>query len=184
MFFRFAFHPHHRAFAAHMCAHHTGYGARHGLHRSRGPKMFDAGALRYLVLHLIGEQPRHGYEIIKAIEDKVGGDYSPSPGVIYPLLAMLEDLGHAAVAADGNKKLYTITPEGKAFLEENRAFVDAILARMASSERSRKGSGIREALHALKGAVVERARGEALSEAQLEKIRAALQQAADEIRKA
>ena len=184
MFFRFACHPYQRALAAHMCAHHAGYVDRHGLHRSRGPKMFDAGTLRYLVLHLISEQPRHGYEIIKAIEDKVGGDYSPSPGVIYPLLAMLEDLGHAEVAADGNKKLYTITPEGKAFLEANRDFVDAILARMASSERARKGSGIREAFHAVKGAVFERARGERLSDTQLDKIRKALQDAADEIRKA
>ena len=57
---------------------------------TRGPKMFDAGALRYIVLQLIAERPRHGYEIIKEIEERVGGGYAPSPGAIYPLLALLE----------------------------------------------------------------------------------------------
>ncbi|HRK65163.1 MAG TPA: PadR family transcriptional regulator, partial [Terricaulis sp.] len=69
--------------------------------------MFEQGALRTIVLALIAEQPRHGYEIIKEIEHRVGGAYAPSPGVIYPLLTMLEDMGLAELSAsDGAKKLY------------------------------------------------------------------------------
>ena len=75
-------------------------------------------------------QPRHGYEIIKAIEERLGGGYSPSPGVIYPTLTMLEELGHATVAEDAGKKQYTITDEGRAFLAANQPAVDAALARM------------------------------------------------------
>src|ERR1700732_1421526 len=79
----------------------------------RGGRVFDHGDLRLLILQLVAEKPRHGYELIKAIEEQLGGSYSPSPGVIYPTLTMLEELGYATVAApsDGGKKLYTVTPE-------------------------------------------------------------------------
>jgi DNA-binding PadR family transcriptional regulator len=153
---------------------------------SRGPKMFEAGALRYIVLQLIAEQPRHGYEIIKDIEQRTGGGYAPSPGVIYPLLSMLEDLGHVVVTQDSNKKLHTITPEGQAFLDENRGFVKAIFARMSRSGRERGthcGRDIKHSLHALKAAVVSKARGEALSEEQLQKIQAILERAANDVQK-
>jgi DNA-binding PadR family transcriptional regulator len=101
----------------------------------RGPKMFDAGAMRYVVLQLIAEKPRHGYEIIKELEQRSGGGYTPSPGAIYPCCPAV-DMGHVLASADGNKKLHTITPEGEAFLAENRQFVDAILARMAEGGRA------------------------------------------------
>src|ERR1700732_4757731 len=72
-------------------------------------RFFDHGDLRYLLLHLIAEKPRHGYELIKAIEDKLGGMYSPSPGVIYPTLTMLEELGHIRPeSGDGSKKAFAI----------------------------------------------------------------------------
>ena len=150
----------------------------------RGPKMFEAGALRYIVLQMIAEQPRHGYDIIKAIEERLGGGYAPSPGVIYPLLSMLEDLGHVVVAQEGNKKLHTITPEGQVFLDENRGFVKAVNARMSRAGRERgshDGGDIRHALHALKAAVVARFRGEDLSEEQLAKIQAILEHATEEV---
>jgi DNA-binding PadR family transcriptional regulator len=111
------------------------FGGGGGGDRFRGPKLFDAGALRYIVLQLIAEKPRHGYEIIKEIEQTIGGGYSPSPGVIYPLLSMLQDQGYVSVTPDGNKNLHTITPEGKAFLDENRSFVDAIQERMSAKGR-------------------------------------------------
>ena len=78
--------------------------------------MFDAGALRLVVLGLIAEEPRHGYDIIKALEAKFQGAYSPSPGAIYPMLQMLEEADLVVSEADGNKRRYAITEQGKAYL--------------------------------------------------------------------
>jgi DNA-binding PadR family transcriptional regulator len=87
-----------------------------------------------VILNLIAEKPRHGYEIIKAIEEQVGGAYSPSPGVIYPTLTLLEELGHVTVSlGDGAKKSHAITAEGRAYLDAHRSAVDALLARMAEA---------------------------------------------------
>ena len=98
-----------------------------------GPgRLFTSTDLRYLLLDLIAEQPRHGYELIKAIEEKFGGAYSPSPGIIYPMLTLFEETGLATVTSEGTRKLYTITEEGKKELEENRAAVDDILERMSA----------------------------------------------------
>ncbi|MDC8758986.1 PadR family transcriptional regulator [Janthinobacterium fluminis] len=145
----------------------------------RGPKMFDAGSMRYVVLQLIAERPRHGYEIIKEIEQRAGGSYAPSPGAIYPLLSMLLDLGHVSAETEGNKKLHSITPEGQAFLDENRQFVDAILARMAAPQEGR--DDVRHLLHELKGVVVARVRNGQPSEARLAAVCAILRRAAAEI---
>src|SRR5439155_17142014 len=96
-------------------------GERHG-HGGRGGRIFDHGDLRYVLLQLISEKPCHGYELIKAIEDKLGGMYSPSPGVIYPTLTLLEELGYLrSETAGGTKKLYSVTEDGTAFLTANRA---------------------------------------------------------------
>ncbi|HVY62243.1 MAG TPA: PadR family transcriptional regulator, partial [Planctomycetota bacterium] len=88
------------------------------------------GDLRLIVLALLEKAPRHGYDIIKAVEELTSGFYSPSPGVIYPTLTYLEEAGHAASAAEGNKKVYSITEAGRAYLEENRTQADAILSRI------------------------------------------------------
>ena len=136
------------------------HGFGHGHHAGaggRGPKMFDAGALRYVVLHLIGERPRHGYELIKEIEQLAGGGYAPSPGAIYPLLSMLLDIGHIDSAAEGNKKLHSITPEGRVWLDENRQLVDAVLQRLANPSEGGLGE-MRTVMHEIKHAVIERAR--------------------------
>jgi len=112
---------------------------RHGdMHRGgRGwgrRRFFDHGDLRLVILQLIAEKPRHGYEVIKAIEEKLGGAYSPSPGVVYPTLTLLEEMGYATLTdAGGSKKLYTVTAEGTAHLQANRGAVDALLARMAEA---------------------------------------------------
>jgi len=132
-------------------------GGRHGRHRHHGHegghrrgRVFDQGDLRYVILALIAEKPRPGYELIKAIEDKLGGAYSPSPGVVYPTLTLLEELGHARVSADaGGKKLYEITPEGTAFLEANRATVDAIFGRMAEVNAAQGGEPAPPVLRAI-----------------------------------
>jgi DNA-binding PadR family transcriptional regulator len=93
-------------------------------------RFFGAGDLRYVILQLISEKPSHGYEIIKSIQERLGGSYAPSPGVVYPMLTMLEEMGHATVVTDGTRKLYTITEEGSKALAENKAQVDALFARM------------------------------------------------------
>ena len=97
------------------------------------------GDLRLVVLALIEKEPRHGYEIIKHIEDLTYGFYAPSPGVIYPTLTYLEEAGYVVAEADGNKKRYAITPEGKTYLDENRGFASMILDRLSQlAERIRE----------------------------------------------
>ncbi len=106
----------------------------HGRHRGRGGRLFDYGELRLLLLAMIAERARHGYELIKAIEERMGGSYSPSPGVIYPTLAWLDDMGYTALdAEEAGRKRYRITPEGEAFLVANRAAADDLLARTGPS---------------------------------------------------
>jgi DNA-binding PadR family transcriptional regulator len=84
--------------------------------------------LQLLILVLLAEKPRHGYEIIKAFEERSQGFYIPSPGMVYPALTYLEEIGHADVEPDGSRKLYHITDPGKQHLEENRSAADAMFA--------------------------------------------------------
>jgi DNA-binding PadR family transcriptional regulator len=111
-----------------------GWGGRHGGDGDmmRAGRMLAQGDLRLIALALIAEQPRHGYEIIKVLEEKTAGWYSPSPGIVYPTLTYLEEAGYVTAAAEGAKKLYTITDEGRAYLDANRDFVDAVLERLAA----------------------------------------------------
>jgi DNA-binding PadR family transcriptional regulator len=111
------------------------FGGRHGMgggDMMRAGRMLAQGDLRLIALALIAEQPRYGYEIIKLLEDKTAGWYSPSPGIVYPTLTYLEEAGYVTAQAEGAKKLYTITDEGRAHLEENRDFVDAVFERMSA----------------------------------------------------
>ena len=118
---------------------------RHVRGHARGRRLgrlLEHGDLRFVVLALLGEQPRHGYELIKELEERTGGAYRPSAGVIYPTLAMLEDEGLIRPAGgEVGRKLFEPTEEGKKVVEESRAHVDAVFARMAevaeSSESSR-----------------------------------------------
>lgn len=119
---------------------HVGGHHRHGGGR-RGRRFFDHGDLRLVVLKLIGEKPRYGYDLIKAIEEEAGGQYSPSPGVVYPTLTLLEELGYIEVGAtEGPKKLYAITESGQDFLAVNKGTLDTIVARMADA-RAMHGDG-------------------------------------------
>lgn len=121
------FHPHSHPHALHdRPGRHGRGGGRHG-----GGRLFDYGELRLLLLAMIAERPWHGYELIKAIEERFGGSYSPSPGVIYPTLAWLDDMGYAAIEpVEAGRKRYRITAEGEAFLAANRAAADELLARV------------------------------------------------------
>lgn len=119
---------------------HHGFGGRHGLRGRHGMgdddtmhagRMLAQGDLRLIALALIAEQPRHGYDIIKALEEKTSDWYSPSPGIVYPTLTYLEEIGHLTSQPEGAKKLYTITDEGRAHLEQNRDLIDAVMKRLA-----------------------------------------------------
>jgi DNA-binding PadR family transcriptional regulator len=111
---------------------HFGRGGAGGFGGSGLPfgRFVGDGDLRLIVLSLLADGPRHGYDLIKAMEERSGGFYSPSPGVIYPTLTFLEEAGHATSTAEGNKKVFSITEAGRAYLEENREAADAILARI------------------------------------------------------
>jgi len=105
----------------------------------RAKRILAQGDLRLIALALIAEQPRHGYEIIKLFEEKTGDWYSPSPGIVYPTLTYLEEAAHVTASAEGSKKLYTITDEGRAYLEANRDVVDAVLDRLTALGERVKG---------------------------------------------
>lgn len=114
-----------------------GHGGRHGHDRGdhdwfRVGRMLAHGDLKLLALALIEEQPRHGYELIKLIEEKTSGAYSPSPGVVYPTLTFLEEAGYATAESEGAKKTYAITDAGRDYLKENRGIADMIHERLAA----------------------------------------------------
>ena len=95
-------------------------------------RMFDRGDLKYVILRLLSDKPMHGYEVMRALEEESGGCYSASPGSVYPTLQMLQDQGYVVCEEKEGKKVYSITEEGRAFLEENGDLVDDILERIAS----------------------------------------------------
>ena len=149
-----------------------------------GGRIFGPGDLRLMLLALIAEKPRHGYELIKEIEQKFGGAYSPSPGSIYPTLTLLEELDHVrASATDGARKLFEITDQGRAFLSENQATLDGVLARMTLAARHMSGrawpESVHQAMHTLKHALLLRP-GE-WSEAEAERVRKILENAVEAI---
>jgi DNA-binding PadR family transcriptional regulator len=178
-----------------------GFGGRHGMGGGdmiRAGRMLATGDLRLIALALIAEQPRHGYEIIKVLEDKTEGWYSPSPGTVYPTLTFLEEAGYVTAQSEGAKKLYTITDEGRAYLDENRDFVDAVLERLSalgdkishmrhrfgSDERDSERSGlprlVRAALENLREVASRRLAEDPDAEAKLVEI---LARAAQELRR-
>ena len=104
-------------------------GPRHfyrGHRAHRWGRWFEPGEMRLVILRLIREKPRHGYEIIKALEEQLHGCYTPSAGSVYPTLQMLEDQGYVRIVEEGGKKVYHITPEGEAFLDENKDLLSEI----------------------------------------------------------
>ena len=163
-----------------------GPGGPFGRHRGgpfggRGGRMFDSGALRLVVLGLIAEEPRHGYDIIKALEAKFQGAYSPSPGAIYPMLQMLEEADLVASQADGNKRLFSITGQGRAYIEENRADLDRISAQVQHVAGRMGGAAIGDELRALAWAVRSKLRGGGWSAEQAQKARDILKTARREL---
>jgi DNA-binding PadR family transcriptional regulator len=159
------------------------FGNRHRHMRDTGGRrrVFDHGDLRYILLSMIAARPAHGYDLIKALEDRMGGGYSPSPGVVYPTLTMLEEQGYASVTAEDSKKLYQATPEGEAFLKVNEATVKAIQARVDGVARERgvvPDARIIRAIENLKTALRLRLAGGPIPDDQVRTIAAAIDAAA------
>jgi DNA-binding PadR family transcriptional regulator len=158
-------------------------GGRHGGrgHGRDGGRVFDHGDLRLVIMALLAERPRYGYEIIKALEERVGGGYSPSPGVVYPNLTLLQEVGHATVAEEhGGRRLYTLSPEGLAYLAANRTAADAILARVDESAPMRAGPPpqVVRALENLETSVRLRLKGRQATDAQIRAVADAIDAAA------
>jgi DNA-binding PadR family transcriptional regulator len=158
-----------------------GFGGRGGF---GGGRVFGPGDLRLILLELIAAKPSHGYELIKAIEQKVGGGYSPSPGSIYPTLTLLEELGQVrASTSEGSKRRFEITAAGREFVEQNRASIEGINARMGLTARVMSGHrpppALHQAMHTLRAALTLH-RGE-WSDEETNRVRAILEQAAEAI---
>ena len=156
--------------------------------RGRGGRrgMFKPGELRLVLLKLIAEQPRHGYDLIQSIEEMTGGDYAPSPGVVYPTLTMLEDMGFIAEqASEGtSRKAYAITPEGTAHLEEKAEEADALLSRLREAgerQRNTGGAPISRAVGNLLSALWHRVQRDGVDEETLHKIADILDEAARKV---
>ena len=125
--------------------------------RRRG--LYDSEELRLVLLSLIAEQPRHGYDLIREIEERTGGQYAPSPGIIYPTLTMLQDMGLIVESdAAGTRKVYAATPEGTAHLAEKKDEVAALLARITELASAQKGdrAPVRRAMRNLHAALAEK----------------------------
>lgn len=169
-----------------------GFGGRHGgergggqSHGRRGARLFDYGELRLLVLALIAQAPAHGYELIKTIEDRFAGAYTPSPGVIYPTLSWLEDMGYASVEQEGGRKRYAITEEGRLFLEANQDAADALFRRGGHDGNGRRGRSLQvmRAMHNLKTALRLRLASGPYDDETAEAIAAVIDEAAQKIGK-
>ncbi len=159
------------------------FGGRHG--GGGAGRFFETGALRFVILSLIAEAPRHGYEIIKQIEERLGGAYAPSPGVVYPLLTMMEEMGQATVEVEGTRKRYAITEEGSKVLAENKAMVDAIFERMKAAGAGQQADRSPQIMRAVENLrMVLRMKAATLTDEQVNRVTDILDAAAKEIERA
>ena len=184
----FGFHHHkHERFGRHGFGGHHGHHGRHMGRGGRFGRFFDHGDLKLVILRMIADQPRHGYELIKAVEEQAGGAYSPSPGVVYPTLTWLEEMGFVTAAdAAGGRKLYTITAEGEAHLRANEGQTAGLFQRMAEAAAASTAFSpqILRARENLRTALKLKTTGGALSKAQIESICDALDAAAAAVEQA
>jgi DNA-binding PadR family transcriptional regulator len=147
-------------------------------------RMFDSGELRLVLLKLIAEKPRHGYDLIRAIEERTGGAYAPSPGIVYPTLTMLSEMGLIdEQSAEGARKQFAVTPEGTAHLAEHEAELTATFARLDALGAMRERTDavpIRRALHNLRSVLHARL-GEGLSKDRMHDAAALIDEVAQKI---
>jgi len=157
-------------------------GGRRGGRRRR---QFDSGELRLVLLHLIAAEPRHGYDLIRAIEEMSGGAYVPSPGLVYPMLTMLQDMGHIEeVPGEGARKVFRATEEGRAWLAERAGEAEALVERirgLGAGSRRAGGAPIGRAVSNLLAALWHRVTRDDMDEATLHEVAAILDEAARSI---
>lgn len=159
-------------------------GPRRGRRRQQ---MFESGEFKYVILRLLKEKPRHGYQIIKALEEKMGGWYSPSAGTVYPTLQLLEDQGYVRVVEEEGKKVYHITADGERFLEEHKGTIDEIFDRVRDAVRGFAGGSmadLNQVFARVAGLAYRHAWRAGADDAYTKKIIEILRQAAEEIEKA
>ncbi|MDP1872732.1 PadR family transcriptional regulator [Phenylobacterium sp.] len=182
MYGHFGSHPHRARHSRHGVGGHGGHGDGHG--RRGGPRLgrfLEHGDLRFVLLALVEEAPSHGYELIRTLEERTGGAYRPSPGAIYPTLALLEDEGFVAQSqGSGARKLYEITPAGLEALAPQRPSVAAIFARMNETGDEVGRHKVRRGMENVKTALRLRA-SRGLSETEAEAVAAILDEAAGKI---
>lgn len=159
-----------------------GGGRRHG---RRGKRMFESGELRLLLLKLIANSPRHGYDCIRAIEEMTGGEYAPSPGIVYPTLTMLDEMGLIAEKKSKDaKKVFEATEEGRSHLEERSDEVENLIERleeMKPAPSHNPGPAIGRAVKNLMTAMTHRIGRDGLDEDLLHEIAGILDDAAQRI---
>jgi DNA-binding PadR family transcriptional regulator len=175
--------------------HHFGRFARHGLGgrafggdfdaAGRGRRVFDSAGLRLVLLKLIADQPRHGYDLIRSIENLTGGEYSPSPGIVYPTLTLLSEMGHIREEDGGaGRKTFAVTDEGVQHLAANKTQVEALFERLAALG-ARHGRTdrmpIRRAMGNLKTVLMHRLGREQVDDETIHQITAILDEAARRI---
>ena len=176
--------------------HAAGYRGHHGFGRGgrgeaddarggRRRRVFDSGELRLVLLKLIADQPRHGYELIRAIEELTGGLYVPSAGMVYPILTLLQDMGQIEEATPGGaRKQFAVTAEGSEHLTARRQEVEALFARLSELASARKrtdGGPIRRAMENLRAALMYRLNRDSVETETLHAAAAILDDAAQKI---
>jgi len=171
--------------------HHRGWhgrgfgGGREGRGEGRSRRMFDGGELRLVLLKLIADEPRHGYDLIRQIEELTGGAYAPSPGVVYPTITLLDDMGLIeAQQSEGAKKLFAVTDAGTAELEANAEQVAALIARLTSIGEERQktdATSIRRAMGNLREVLVNRLNSGEVDDEVLHQVVALLDETAQKI---
>jgi DNA-binding PadR family transcriptional regulator len=161
------------------------WGGRRGRRYPGRKRMFESGELRLVLLKLIADEPRHGYDLIRAIEELTGGEYAPSPGVVYPTLTLLQDMGLIEEAAgEGQRKPFQITDEGRAHLEERSGEIEGLIDRLSDMkprDGNMAGPAIGRAVKNLMTALSHRIGREGLDEELLHEIAAILDEAAQRI---
>ena len=168
---------------------HAGFGG--GAHErferglgGRRERLFDPGDLKLVILKLLSEQPSYGYQLIKTMEERLAGGYTPSAGAIYPTLTMLEEEGLATASSENDKKVYSVTPEGEEYLHMNKRLVEELFDRLDEAGRGfRRGRSpeIMKAFMNLRGAVGARVSRDRLTSEQIRKIADAIHTAAKAI---
>ena len=158
-----------------------GFGRGFGGGRER---LFDAGDIKLVILKLLSEVPSYGYQLIKTMEQRLSGGYTPSAGVIYPTLTMLEEEGLASASSENNKKVYSVTPEGMQYLETNKERIEQLFERLKETGRGFERGRSPEILKAfgnLRDSAVARLSRASVTPEQIRKIKEAIDAAAKSI---